>query len=223
MKKRILSYLKSSTNLEEQYLFQKLLDQLFQPDQREPINGNQSDIINLLNEKRRFRINRKYLAAATVAMLLGISVLCYVNISGSSTEKFFNSYYSPYKVDYNFLSRVSPAHSSFMEAVQVYHKGSYKKAIIQLREIIKTDTSNTIAYFLLGISFMETQNYQEAIKNLMCAIDKADGIMEQAQWYLALCYLHTNQTKEATQMLNNIANINNYHQRNAIDLLKKLQ
>jgi cytochrome c-type biogenesis protein CcmH/NrfG len=110
-----------------------------------------------------------------------------------------------------------------MEAIKVYHKCSYKKAITQFRDIIKTDTSNTIAYFLLGISLMETQNYQEAIKNLICAIDKNDGIMEQAQWYLALCYLHTNQTKEAIKMLNNIANINNYHQRNAIDLLKIIQ
>ena len=223
MKKRILSYLKSSTNLEEQYLLQKLLDQLFQPDpdQREPINGNGSDIIKLLNEKRRFRFNRKYLAVATIAILLGITVVFYINTSGTSSEKIFNSYYSPYKVEYEIIARTTTNNSDFIRAVNLYNKENYLETINQLQKILKTDTSKTSVYFLLGMSFMETHNYKDAIKSLSYVLGRNDYYNEQIEWYLALCYLKTKQNKEAALFFNNLANKYNY-QHNAIDILKKI-
>jgi tetratricopeptide (TPR) repeat protein len=225
MKKRILGYLKSSTDLEEQYWLHKLLDELFQPDKGEPINGNQIDIIKLFNdsqkEKRRFRFNRKYLAVATVAILLGVSVVFYVNTSGTSNEKIFNSYYSPYKVDYEVIARTTINNSDFVRAVNLYDKGNYLGTINQLQKILITDTSKTSVYFLLGMSFMEIHNYKDAIKSLSYVLGRNDYYNEQIEWYLALCYLKTKQAKEAALFLNNLANKYNY-QHNAIDILKKI-
>jgi tetratricopeptide (TPR) repeat protein len=173
------------------------------------------------------RFNWRYMAAAAITLLIVVSTVV-LNFSRSSNDRIFSSYYHRYEANYE-ASRVNSRGSGTNEvnkliyAVQLYDKGDSKGAIAIFGEIIKADPSNTAAHFFAGISFIETQNYDKAVENLSYVISKNDlTYIEHADWYLALCYLKSNQMSRATSMLNNIANSNNYYRVKALDLLKKI-
>ena len=187
-------------------------------------------VVGVENEKfttseKHANASWKQIAAAVVTLLIVISALLF-NFSKPSHEKIFASYYQPYKIN-NIISRT--ANSGIIDkridvAAKFYDKNDYLAAIAQCEQIIKTDAKNTTAHFFTGISFLELHNYQKAIDNLSFVTCQNDIFYtRQAEWYLALCYLETNQIKRATSLLNNIAHKHSYYKQKATDLLKTIK
>jgi len=55
-----------------------------------------------------------------------------------------------------------------------------------------------VAHFYSGASFQETGQYKNAINEYQMVINDKDNLfIEQAQWYIGLCYLQTNDSKKA--------------------------
>jgi tetratricopeptide (TPR) repeat protein len=172
------------------------------------------------NEKQS-RISWKHIAAAAVTLFLVVSTVIF-NFSRSANDRIFASYYQQYKGDMvgnRSSGRVNP----MINAVQLYDKGEYKAAIALFGKILSVDGTNTAAHFFSGISFMEIHDYNNAIRNLLYVISKNDvAYTDHSRWYLALCYLETNRTKEAAILLNTLTTNNDYKIK-ALDLLKKIQ
>ena len=58
---------------------------------------------------------------------------------------------------------------------------------------------------LKGVSNFEEKKYPEAKQSFGKVIDDKNNLyIDQAQWYLALCYLNTNETEKAKQLLTTI-------------------
>jgi tetratricopeptide (TPR) repeat protein len=171
-------------------------------------------------KERRTYVNWKHIAAAGITLLLVISTVV-INFSRSSNDRIFASYYVQYKG--NLEDRSSGHVNPMIYGVQQYDKGNYSEAIAQFSKIIKTDGSNTAAHFFSGISSIELRSYERAIANLSYVIDKNDiAYSNHARWYLALCYLETNQTNLAAVLLDVLANNDNEYKTKALDLLKKI-
>jgi lipopolysaccharide biosynthesis regulator YciM len=155
-------------------------------------------------------------------MIWGISVVFFNNPSKSQNDRIFANYYRTYKMDNKLVYRV-PSNNDYGIAYDQYREGNYREAINEFEGIIRHDTTRITACFLLGISFIEVQNYSEAIKNLAYVIDQNSGIIQQAEWYLALCYIKTRKTAQANLMLNRIIDENNCYKQLASEILKKIK
>jgi predicted negative regulator of RcsB-dependent stress response len=181
---------------------------------------------NETKRKINFRFHWKY-AAAVVTFLIVISTVIF-NFSRSTNDKIFASYYDRYEANYESARShnrgiTSNKVSNLISAVQFYDQGNNNGAIQLLEEIIKNEADNIPAHFFLGLSFIETKNYNKAIENLSFVITKNDfTFIEHAKWYLALCYVKSDQVDRAFPILKDIVNSDNYHKAKALDLLKKI-
>jgi hypothetical protein len=176
------------------------------------------------SSKKRFISNWQFLAAASITLMLVLSTFSYFYFSGSPSDKLFSQYYQHY--DAGLVTRSVSANdvNELVTAIQLYDKSMYKDAIVQFEKIIKADATNTAARFFIGVSYIEVKNYNKAIENLAFVVTKNDtAFAEHAQWYLALCYVKTNQNSKAKQILNVIASGKNYYKSMAQQVLQKIK
>lgn len=174
--------------------------------------------------KVRFLTNWKILAAASVALLLGISVLFNFYHNRPSNDKVFASFYQRYEADLITRSDAPSEVSDLIKAIQLYDKGNYQEAITKFEAIIKLDATNTAARFFIGVSFIEMKNFSKAIENLNYVVAQNDTVfIEHAEWYLALCYIKMNRTSLAMPLLHKIANSNTFYKVMASDILRKMK
>jgi tetratricopeptide (TPR) repeat protein len=166
----------------------------------------------------------KMLAAASITLFITVSLFFYMNYSKPLNDKVFNRFYERYEASLLTRSAVPSDVNDLIKAIQLYDKGDYTDAIAQFELIIKKDATNTAAHFFIGVSFIETKNFSKAIENLSFVIAQNDtAFIEHAEWYLALCYIKTNQINCATVILNKIANGKTYYKLPANDVLKSLK
>jgi tetratricopeptide (TPR) repeat protein len=170
----------------------------------------------------KLKIRWQYLSVAALGLIV-ISTFFFRNISEPANDKLFKQYYSKYEA--NIVTRSeSNDNNDLINAIQLYDRGNYSEAIQNFKNILKTDASNTAAHFFLGVSYMETNNFANAIENLTYVIKQNDTVfVEHAEWYIAMCYVKTNQTKLAIPLLTKISNTKNFYKLMASDLLKKIK
>jgi len=167
------------------------------------------------------RRKRYWYAAASVIILAVLGTTLYWNISShSSNEALFRQYYTPE----NLIQVTRSADANIVEAIIKFQEKDYSKASFLFSQILKHDTANYAGWFYYGISNIETKNYPEAEKAFKLVITDQDNLyIEHAEWYLALCYLKSDQLNKARQQLSLVANNpENFHRREARHLLTKL-
>lgn len=136
---------------------------------------------------RLVKFTRKYWAAAAVILLLLVSGLVFIVQPGQYTsERLFKMYYKT--GDAVGISR--SGNGNIVEAVIKYHEKDYTAAIKLFDEILQADPSNFAVRYYCGISYIETGNYDNAIKMLESVLEQNDNLyIEYAQWYCSLAYL----------------------------------
>ena len=174
--------------------------------------------------KQSFFFGKKLLAAAAVVLLVVISSVVYTIFSVPTNDRLFNQYYQKYEADIVTRSSVTTDASALISAIQQYDKGNYDSAITKFEDILKVDKNNTAAHFFIGVSYIETNNFEKAIRNLSFVISQNDtAFIEHAEWYLALCYVKTKQTTKANSLLTKIAGRQTFYKLMAMEVLKKLK
>ena len=79
------------------------------------------------------------------------------------------------------------------------------------------------AYLYAGISLMETNNFSEAKKSFQTIINNNDiYYIQQAEWYLGLCYLKAGKTKKAKKQFRKIVSCQGFYENKAKEILNKL-
>lgn len=166
-------------------------------------------------------LKRRFLSAAAVLLVMAISSIFYLNFAGPRNERIYNQFYQKYESSLVTRSGNNET-NDLIVAIQLYDKGKYKDAIARFSDLLQKDNSNTTAYFFIGLSYMETKTYDKAITSFHAIIAEQDtAFIEHAEWYMALCYVRTNQTKQASNLLKHISDSNSFYKIKAIDLLKK--
>jgi len=168
--------------------------------------------------------NWKMLAAAAVVLFVVITSVLYRTFSISSNDHIFSDLYLKYNTRMVIRTAQEADKSVLNSAIQWYNRNNYQAAINQLDKIIQSDPFSTAAHFYRGLSYIETKDYGKAIENFSFIINQNNSrYTENAQWYLALCYIKTNQTGSASIALNKIAAGNSYYKLKASDLLRKME
>jgi tetratricopeptide (TPR) repeat protein len=160
--------------------------------------------------------------AVLLSVFAGAIVLISVFLRNPSNEKIFDKYYKPYESTLIFRSS-DMEHSDLKEAMQKYQHGDYKGALVLFEKIVKDDPSKTGLNFYSGISHMEEKNYDDAGQSFNKVIqDRYNIFYEQAEWYLALCYLITDKDEKAAGMFEKIATGNGYYRKQAKKVLNRI-
>jgi tetratricopeptide (TPR) repeat protein len=170
--------------------------------------------------------NGWYLMAASIILvaLIGTIYLVLLKSSTYSNSDLYNKYYEPYEVVINVRSGNIESNNMFIQALQKYQSKDYTAALSIFEKIIETDSTNAACNFYGGISFMETSKYLKASKSFSSVIRQNDNLfIEQAEWYLGLCYLKINKTSSAKAIFTKIADSKSFYQDKANSLIKNLK
>ena len=158
--------------------------------------------------------------AASLILLLGITTLVNYTSGGDVYQDFYTRY------ETTGISRASNSmpDGTFSLALQKYNKKDYQSALNLLQEVISKDPNNMAGHFYSGVSLQELGKYQNAIKEYeVVVIDKDNLFMEQAEWYIGLCYIQTRDEKKAIQQFKKIADSNGFYKEKAVAILRKMK
>jgi len=170
----------------------------------------------------RFKAKRIVLStvAASLILLLGITGI----ISRQSQGDIYQKFYTKYEATGIVRSANTTANQTLTEALQRFENKDYKAALDLFNEIIAKDQDNMVGHFYAGISLQESGKYQNAIKEYETVIiDKDNLFTEQAEWYIGLCYLQTNEDKKAYKQFKKIAKNEGFYQQKAQAILNKIK
>lgn len=166
--------------------------------------------------------NMKYIAAAaSMGVLITAGVLT-LSPRSYTSDKLFKMYYQPDKAV--VVNRAGRGNVNIVEALMKFQKKDYEVASNMFEEILINNPDNIALRFYNGISLIETEKYDEAIKSFNIILEDNDNLyVEHAEWYLALCYLKKEQVEDARIQLLRIANEEDgFYKEDAKKILEKL-
>jgi len=184
-------------------------------------NTKSSKVRKFIPENLKGKPMRFIGAAASVAAVVSAGFLS-LNHENMNAEKLFRQAYQPYQATglFRSVTVTNPA----INGVDLYNAHRFDEALSQFAIVLKDNNEHPMSNFFSGLCFMEKNQYENAIVAFNNVIDEKDNLfIEQAQWYMALSMLGSNNEKDAYELLNRIVLYNGYYKRNAKELLKKLK
>jgi tetratricopeptide (TPR) repeat protein len=165
--------------------------------------------------------------AASLAILMGLGwVLFHFLHPQKSSEEIYLSYYQRPDVN-EFAVRGEDNDSSQLfwdQGLDYYANHNIEKAAAEFNKFIRINktTSASKAYFMLALCYMDMNNTQKAIQTFGQVNDKSNFVFMK-QYYSALCYIKMDKKKEASDLLQRIAQDQNHpYRKNAIRILREL-
>lgn len=173
--------------------------------------------------KRILSGNWAGIAAASAVILVAIGFLLTNSINPvQTTEELFDQHYEPYIIPTNYRS-AAEINIVFHKALVEYGNQDYQKALQLFEKVLFEDESRMDVTLLTGISNLEIENYNKANNSFQKVISHNDNLfIEQAEWYLALCYLKTGEQEKANLQFGKIITENSLYKEEAEDILNKL-
>jgi tetratricopeptide (TPR) repeat protein len=163
--------------------------------------------------------------AAAIAVLMLLGTLYYLVSRGSvNSDKIYEASFAPYEYSGTPRAGVRNNDISFKSALDLYSVGDYRAASSALKEYLSHTPGKTEALFILGVSEMENNNFDNAISlfKTLCS-DRSNLYLDHSQWYLALCYVKTGNFAMATEELQAIVNSENVYKSKARKVIKKIK
>jgi len=195
------------------------------------------DIIDLRHKLKAVEINKRSAVAvrrtviksaryaAAVILVAIISGSLYFGLrSGSSPEELYSSYYARYEAPGAVRSVVSSGNTLMENALASYASREYDKAIVYLEQVINTGQEDMESVFMHGMANMEVKNYPVASGSFTKVIEHNDNLyLEDAAWYLGLCYMMTGNNEKAKNQFNAIASSRSRYGKQAAKLARRLK
>lgn len=184
------------------------------------------NLMNAENRHRKAAAKRKaatkqivqYAAIFAGLILIG-SITLYIRNNNSTTD--IATKYSPeYSPMAAYRSTSADLDNAYIRATEYYNAGNYNEAIEWFNMIVDSDMQ---VEFLMGTSHMHVRQYKEAIGSFSKVVDDNDNLfIEDAIFYLGVCYIQTDQTDRAKELLEAIIDSENRHKKDARKLLRKI-
>jgi len=224
--------LTSNNKLQEEIDLIKNIDLAIRENDVMQLRGRLQDIAGQISSEKRterslagkFKVTRTFVVstvAASLILLLGITGLLTRHLSEG---ELYRKYYSRYETSGIVRSGEMNADQALMAGMQKFDNQEYESAISLFSEVTSRDVNNMAGHFYSGVSSQEIGKYQDAINEYETVLKDNDNLFtEQAQWYIGLCYLQTNDNRKAVKQFRKIANVEGYYRQNARDILRKLR
>lgn len=194
------------------------------------------DVLNLRNklaeiEKQRastepMRKRKSFVLirnAAAIAIVATLGTILFSGLGTKSTDDLIAKYYSRYETISSTRSVSGVINSNYTTAMEYYNVRDYKNAALFFNKAIGSDNQQIESTFMHGVSNFEDKNYPVASESFTKVIENNDNLfIEDAELYLALCYLKTDNSVKAETLLRKISESSSLHSKKAVRLLKKL-
>ena len=155
---------------------------------------------------------------AFVFLIIGVpTYLLFLNQPTGS--ELYTDYYTPYE---HVLSTRGSSDEGLNKAMLLYESKDFKGANAQFDSLLAATPGFYELNFYRGITHIELENYDSAIRDLEAVLDQNSTLSNQAEWYLALIYLKENNVLESKKLLKNIAKNNKLYSSKAEAILKKI-
>ena len=162
--------------------------------------------------------------AALIAGLVIIGSLMIFRGKNLSNEDILKQYYKAYEPPTSQRSAKAGTDADFTLALEFYNTHDYEKAAILFNKVLETKPNDMQTVLLIGVANFEEKKYPEAKQSFGKVIDDKDNLyIDQAQWYLALCYLNTNETEKAKQLFTLIGKESGIYQNDARKIVRGLK
>jgi hypothetical protein len=90
--------------------------------------------------------------------------------------------------------------------------------------VLENKPNDMQTVLLKGVANFEEKKYPEAKQSFGKVIDDKNNLyIDQAQWYLALCYLNTNETDKAKQLFKLIGKEDGIYKNDAKKIIRGLR
>ena len=195
------------------------------------------DVMNLRNklnaiEKKRSvplparkpgrRINIRYAAAIAGVVIIGSIAL--LSDRQLSSDEIIDRFYKPYEAESSLRSVELVKNQDYKLALEYYNINDYRNAAIYFEKVIENEPGNMHSTLLNGISNFEIQNYPKAEGSFSKVIDDNNNYyIDHAQWYLALCYIKTDEKLKAVDQLAIIEKSRTIYRKDAKRILRSLK
>jgi tetratricopeptide (TPR) repeat protein len=162
--------------------------------------------------------------AAVFAGLLITGSLIFLSGNNLNKNAVYNKYYKTYESVAATRSATSEVTSLYNKAIGFYNNGDYLKAAQTLEKLLSSDQGNMEYRFQLANSYMGMQSYPEAGKSYLKVIEDNNNLfIEDAQWYLGICYIMTNENEKAKNQMRIISASDSRYNKEAKKLLRKIE
>lgn len=195
----------------------------------ETLRQASADDIRKLAERKNPNLVLKtvYWVTSSAAVILLAFTINHFYKANSPSQQLFAAYYEPYYDDagtHRGGSFISGEDSLLLtKAMDLYENKNYAEALKVFNNISDNYTNDIALY--KAISLLETNETKQAIQLLIGEIEKnGEGweYYQDAQWYLALAYIKSKQTKEAKEILQQIVADERVYFEKAKELLQRL-
>lgn len=173
----------------------------------------------------RFTRPWHYAATAAVALILAIGLASVLD-RPLTNKDLLKKYYKPYEVALiNRSSNVDvDLDLALLNGKSYYQQGEFAKAVKYFEIVLEKMPDMVATNFYAGISYFELENYSDADKSLNKVIKQNDNLyIDQAEWYLGLCYVAINEPERARRQFARIASSNSEKAKDAKKLLRKIR
>lgn len=163
----------------------------------------------------------KWLAAASIALLLGLSYFFTLD-QKASTNDLFASYFEPYRNVVQPLERGNDQEDEKSLAFYAYENGDYEKAIKLFTDLF-TATKEPYYLFYKANALLKLEKAKEAIPLLLDHLKTKDTLTDKTTWYLALAYLKLDDKPHARIALKKVIEEGKYKTKEAQKLLEVVE
>lgn len=219
--------LKGNEHLRKETLLRKNTDQVL----------NSQNIISLRNKlsaienKREVATSERRSAGRTylkyVAILAGLIIIGSITLISKKTfssEDIMNRYYKGYEPITAQRSSSSLNNSDLELAMEYYNAHDFKNAAILFNKVVVSNPKDMQSTLMKGIANFENKEYPAAKKSFGSVIDDNNNLfIDQAEWYLALCYLNTDELDKARQLLEAIKKEEGIYKNEAKKILRRIK
>lgn len=162
--------------------------------------------------------------AAVIAALVIIGGLALSSHKKMSSDEIISKYYKPYETAAASRSVEVVKNNDYNLALEYYDIHDFRNAAIYFNKVVESEPGNMHSTLLNGISNFENHNYPAARNSFSKVIEDNDNLyIDHAQWYLAMCYVITDEKDKAVQQLSMIENSNTIYRKDARKVLKSLK
>jgi tetratricopeptide (TPR) repeat protein len=139
-------------------------------------------------------------------------------------NEIINRYYKEYEPISRQRSLETIVNDNFTQALEFYESHDYKNAAFYFSKVVESNPKDMSANLLNGISNYEDKKYREAKQSFGKVIDDNNNLyVDQAEWYLALCYLQTDENDKAMKLFEIIRNEGGFYSKDAKKYIRKMR
>jgi len=184
------------------------------------IERQRAEALTVKNPRKHSTI--KYAAVISAFVLLG-SFFLYNgrNLSGNEIIEKFSTRFegiSPSR------SLESITNDDYKTGLDYYNIHDYSTAASYFSKVLKNNPADMESTMLYSVSKFEEKDYPVAKQSFTTIVDNNSNLyIEDAQWYLALCFIQTDEQDRAIEQLNMIINSESIYRKEARKVLKKIR